>query len=93
LRRFFSRFSRRAPPHGQEAWLAVVQQGLPRRQAFTLAEAFTGRHGHRRPELVRRFEAIPMLALEREAFVEVLRARRPCTKGEGPGPRPGGSVE
>jgi hypothetical protein len=38
-----------------------------------LAEAFTDRHGNRRPELVRRFEAIPMLALEREDFVEVLR--------------------
>jgi hypothetical protein len=39
-----------------------------------LAEAFTDRHGNRRPELVRRFEAIPMLALEKEHFVEVLRA-------------------
>jgi hypothetical protein len=39
-----------------------------------LAEAFTDRHGHRRPELVRRFEAVPMLALEREAFLAVLRA-------------------
>jgi hypothetical protein len=39
-----------------------------------LAEAFTDRHGHKRPELVRRFEAIPMLALEREHFIEVLRA-------------------
>jgi hypothetical protein len=39
-----------------------------------LAEAFTDRYGNRRPELVRRFEAIPMLALEKEAFVEVLRA-------------------
>ncbi|HEY7309052.1 MAG TPA: AAA family ATPase, partial [Gemmataceae bacterium] len=39
-----------------------------------LAEAFTDRHGNRRPELVRRFEAVPMLALEKEAFVEVLRA-------------------
>ncbi len=39
-----------------------------------LAEAFTDRYGHRRPELVRRFEAIPMLALEREHFLEVLRA-------------------
>jgi hypothetical protein len=39
-----------------------------------LAEAFTDRHGHRRPELVRRFEAIPMLALEKEHFIEVLRA-------------------
>src|SRR6185437_11973501 len=38
-----------------------------------LAEAFTDRHGHRRPELVRRFEAIPMLALEKEHFIEVLR--------------------
>ena len=38
-----------------------------------LAEAFTDRHGNRRPELVRRFEAIPMLALEKEDFVEVLR--------------------
>jgi hypothetical protein len=39
-----------------------------------LAEAFTDRYGNRRPELVRRFEAIPMLALEKEHFVEVLRA-------------------
>jgi hypothetical protein len=39
-----------------------------------LAEAFTDRYGNRRPELVRRFEAIPMLALEKEAFMEVLRA-------------------
>src|SRR5215470_10715130 len=39
-----------------------------------LAEAFTDRYGNRRPELVRRFEAIPMLALEKEAFVAVLRA-------------------
>jgi MoxR-like ATPase len=39
-----------------------------------LAEAFTDRHGHKRPELVRRFEAIPMLALEKEHFLEVLRA-------------------
>src|SRR5436190_17010548 len=38
-----------------------------------LAEAFTDRHGNQRPELVRRFEAIPMLALEKEHFVEVLR--------------------
>lgn len=39
-----------------------------------LAEAFTDRHGHKRPELVRRFEAIPMLALEKDSFVAVLRA-------------------
>jgi hypothetical protein len=39
-----------------------------------LAEAFTDRYGNRRPELVRRFEAIPMLALEREHFVALLRA-------------------
>jgi MoxR-like ATPase len=39
-----------------------------------LAEAFTDRHGHKRPELVRRFEAVPMLALEKDAFVAVLRA-------------------
>jgi MoxR-like ATPase len=39
-----------------------------------LAEAFTDRYGHKRPELVRRFEAIPMLALEKEHFVAVLRA-------------------
>jgi MoxR-like ATPase len=39
-----------------------------------LAEAFTDRYGNRRPELVRRFEAIPMLALEKEDFIEVLRA-------------------
>jgi MoxR-like ATPase len=39
-----------------------------------LAESFTDRYGHRRPELVRRFEAIPMLALEREGFMAVLRA-------------------
>jgi hypothetical protein len=39
-----------------------------------LAEAFTDRYGNRRPELVRRFEAIPMLALEKEHFIEVLRA-------------------
>jgi hypothetical protein len=38
-----------------------------------LAEAFTDRYGNRRPELVRRFEAIPMLALEKDDFVEVLR--------------------
>jgi ATP-dependent Clp protease ATP-binding subunit ClpA len=38
-----------------------------------LAEAFTDRHGNKRPELVRRFEAIPMLALEKEHFIEVLR--------------------
>jgi hypothetical protein len=38
-----------------------------------LAEAFTDRYGHQRPELVRRFEAIPMLALEKEHFLEVLR--------------------
>jgi hypothetical protein len=31
-------------------------------------------YGNRRPELVRRFEAIPMLALEKEHFVELLRA-------------------
>jgi hypothetical protein len=39
-----------------------------------LAEAFTDRHGNKRPELVRRFEAIPMLALEKEHFIDVLRA-------------------
>jgi hypothetical protein len=39
-----------------------------------LAEAFTDRYGNKRPELVRRFEAIPMLALEKEHFMEVLRA-------------------
>jgi hypothetical protein len=39
-----------------------------------LAEAFTDRYGNRRPELVRRFEAIPMLALEKEHFIAVLRA-------------------
>jgi MoxR-like ATPase len=39
-----------------------------------LAAAFTDRHGNRRPELVRRFEAIPMLALEKEHFVALLRA-------------------
>jgi flagellar biosynthesis GTPase FlhF len=39
-----------------------------------LAEAFTDRHGNKRPELVRRFEAVPMLALEKEDFLEVLRA-------------------
>jgi MoxR-like ATPase len=39
-----------------------------------LAEAFTDRHGNRRPELVRRFEAIPMLALEKEHFIALLRA-------------------
>jgi MoxR-like ATPase len=39
-----------------------------------LAEAFTDRYGNKRPELVRRFEAIPMLALEKEHFVSVLRA-------------------
>jgi MoxR-like ATPase len=39
-----------------------------------LAEAFTDRYGNKRPELVRRFEAIPMLALEKESFIEVLRA-------------------
>jgi hypothetical protein len=39
-----------------------------------LAEAFTDRYGNKRPELVRRFEAIPMLALEKEHFVDVLRA-------------------
>jgi hypothetical protein len=38
-----------------------------------LAEAFTDRFGNKRPELVRRFEAIPMLALERDQFMEVLR--------------------
>jgi hypothetical protein len=38
-----------------------------------LAEAFTDREGNRRPELVRRFEAIPMLALEKEHFMAVLR--------------------
>ncbi len=38
-----------------------------------LAESFTDRHGHKRPELVRRFEAIPMLALEKGAFLDVLR--------------------
>jgi MoxR-like ATPase len=38
-----------------------------------LAEAFTDRHGNKRPELVRRFEAIPMLALEKEHFRAVLR--------------------
>jgi hypothetical protein len=38
-----------------------------------LAEAFTDRYGHKRPELVRRFEAVPMLALEKEAFRDVLR--------------------
>src|SRR5439155_15057487 len=39
-----------------------------------LAEAFTDRYGNKRPELVRRFEAIPMLALEKGAFIAVLRA-------------------
>jgi hypothetical protein len=39
-----------------------------------LAEAFTDRYGNKRPELVRRFEAIPMLALEKEHFLELLRA-------------------
>ena len=39
-----------------------------------LAEAFTDRYGNKRPELVRRFEAIPMLALEKDHFTEVLRA-------------------
>lgn len=39
-----------------------------------LAEAFTDRHGNKRPELVRRFEAIPMLALEKEHFMALLRA-------------------
>src|SRR5205823_7627685 len=39
-----------------------------------LAEAFTDRYGNKRPELVRRFEAIPMLALDKEHFVAVLRA-------------------
>jgi hypothetical protein len=39
-----------------------------------LAEAFTDRNGHKRPELVRRFEAIPMLALEKEDFIAVLRS-------------------
>jgi hypothetical protein len=39
-----------------------------------LAEAFTDRYGNRRPELVRRFEAIPMLALEKEHFLDLLRA-------------------
>lgn len=39
-----------------------------------LAEAFTDRYGNKRPELVRRFEAVPMLALEKEHFIEVLRA-------------------
>src|SRR5262249_9449464 len=38
-----------------------------------LAEAFTDRYGNKRPELVRRFEAIAMLALEKEHFFEVLR--------------------
>lgn len=38
-----------------------------------LAEAFTDRYGNKRPELVRRFEAIPMLALEQDDFIEVLR--------------------
>src|SRR5262249_53874714 len=32
------------------------------------------RYGNKRPELVRRFEAIPMLALEKEHFIAVLRA-------------------
>src|SRR5262249_39454069 len=54
-------------------------EGLPRSMRERevkdiLAEAFTDRHGNRRPELVRRFEAIPMLALEREHFVALLRA-------------------
>ncbi len=39
-----------------------------------LADSFTDRHNNKRPELVRRFEAVPMLALEREHFVEVLRS-------------------
>src|SRR5579883_1228252 len=39
-----------------------------------LAEAFTDRYGNKRPELVRRFEAIPMLALEKDHFVDLLRA-------------------
>ncbi|HTU20888.1 MAG TPA: AAA family ATPase [Gemmataceae bacterium] len=39
-----------------------------------LAEAFTDRYGNKRPELVRRFEAIPMLALEKEHFMDLLRA-------------------
>ncbi|HKB38639.1 MAG TPA: AAA family ATPase, partial [Gemmataceae bacterium] len=39
-----------------------------------LAGAFIDRYGNKRPELVRRFEAIPMLALEKEHFIEVLRA-------------------
>src|SRR4029077_5661933 len=37
-----------------------------------LAESFTDRHGNKRPELVRRFEAIAMLALEKEHFRAVL---------------------
>jgi hypothetical protein len=39
-----------------------------------LASAFTDRYGNKRPELVRRFEAIPMLALEKEHFIDLLRA-------------------
>jgi AAA domain (Cdc48 subfamily) len=39
-----------------------------------LAEAFTDRYGNKRPELVRRFEAIPMLSLEKEHFIAVLRS-------------------
>jgi hypothetical protein len=39
-----------------------------------LAEAFIDRYHNKRPELVRRFEAIPMLALEKEHFMAVLRA-------------------
>src|SRR5439155_9631301 len=39
-----------------------------------LAEAFTDRYGNRRPELVRRFEAVPMLALEKDPFMAVLRS-------------------
>lgn len=38
-----------------------------------LADSFMDRYGNRRPELVRRFEAIPMLALEQDAFMKVLR--------------------
>src|SRR5262249_57739755 len=51
---------------------------LPRLRAAGRGRASPGgasaaRYGNRRPELVRRFEAVPMLALEKDHFVSVLR--------------------
>lgn len=51
-----------------------LHRGMSRREIMdVLSEAFVDREGQKRPELVRRFEPIPMLAIEREDFEKVLR--------------------